>query len=230
MEILVTEKGTIYQYHLGELIKDDKKLKFIGSGLEGNVFLDGKTAIKIYHSNPNKKVLKEKEIKALKNITTSRIILPREMVFSEILRGYTMPYIDGNIEEVYFYSKDKLLEETSYIQEDLRTLGNNHIFIDDLRKSNYICNKDGFYLIDGGEYSVTEKDCTYSNLDFFKYFFIQDIIGSKIFEIDADKKHALSAYRKVHYYLTHYEGDFVEVLDEFLPSSLDEKIKSLTRI
>ncbi len=228
MERLFTESGTIYEYSNGSLYKSGKKLDFIDLGEEGRVFRDNDLAVKIYHDFPNKEVLSEKDIKKIRKVDTSRIILPIEVIKNDKTRGYTMPYVDGDNESIYSMEKDILVEELYKLREDLKKLGNKNIMISDLRDSNYLSTHENIYLIDSGDYMITNMDCSDLNIMAFNDFFMQDILGIYLFE-EAKADKALDIYDNVKRGMEDFEGDLVSYVDDNFNGSIEEEVKRLIR-
>ena len=228
MEKLVTDTGTMYEYQNGNLFKNGYTLPFINYGEEGRVFRDHEVAVKIYHKKPLKSTLNRNEIDILKNIPTKRIILPRKKVLGNKLRGYTMPFIEGEKQAVFDYSKEKLLHELKLIKEDLKLLGKNNVMIDDLRDSNYLCNLAAFYLIDAGDYSVRNEDCTDLNISIFSDFFLEDIIGMELYEID-DLNKVFDAYLELRSKLLELDNDISILVEEEFEGSINDEVKKLVK-
>lgn len=228
MEKILSEANILYILENNKLYRDNISLEYINSGLESSVFRDNDIAIKIYHKNPEKKVLSEKEIDYFRKFNTKRVILPKEKIFSDSLRGYTMNFIDGDASSIYSFSKDKLIHELSNIYDDLIHLGNNYIFIDDLRNSNYLSNNHGLYLIDCGEYIISSSKCSLLNIAVFEKFFVNSILKSRINMLDIDSKDKIVLYRKLRYYFLN-SSSMLNYIDNNFSCSIDEEIKKFVK-
>ena len=169
MRIINSDIGNIHITQDG-VYCNKQKLEYIDEGAESIVYKYEDKAIKLYRKQPRKRVLSEEMIYKLKEIPTKRIVMPEGCLYEKNnVKGIYMPYITGNREEVYELEKEKLIEEFQFIYDDLSLLGKERIVIDDLRISNFLCNKDAFYLIDTGDYYISRniKDTTvfsYSNI------------------------------------------------------------------
>jgi len=228
MEKLVTDSGVLYKEHCGTLYKDDKKLEFIDFGEEGRVYRDGDTAIKIYHKCPNKNVLNSKEIRQLSDINTQRVILPEEVVNGDGVRGYTMPFIEGDSESIYEMDKSVLVSELELLEEDLRLLGEEQIRIGDLRDSNYLSTEDYLFLIDSGDYEVTNVDCSKQNLDLFSEFFMQDVFGLYLLDSD-DMDKVFAIYSSIKKDFNNYNRGLAEYVNDNFSGSIHEEVKRLVK-
>ena len=226
MEKLITDSGAIYTYHVGDLYKNKRKLKHIDFGLEGTVYKDGKKAIKIYHEFPEKEVLSGRDIRHLSKLTTKRIILPDEVIRSDRTRGYTMPFIKGDASSIYTMDKVTLLEEIDLIIDDLKELGERNILVSDLRDTNYLSTKKKFYLIDSGDYMITEDDCVDANISAFYDFFVEDILGVYLFdELRADK--AFGIYQEMKRQVS--RNGVLNYVDDHFNGSISEEVKRLVK-
>ncbi len=228
MEKLYTESGTMYEYHYGRLFKNGVELDFVDLGEEGRVFRDKDLAVKVYHEFPNKEVLSEKEINKMKDIETKRIVLPKEVIKNDKTRGYTMEFIKGDNESIYTMNKETLVDELNKLREDLEKLGKKKIMISDLRDSNFLSTNDRFYLIDSGDYMITNTDCSDLNISTFNDFFLQDILGIYLFE-EATADKALDAYDNVKKGMDSFEGDLASYVDDNFNGSIEEEVKRLVR-
>ena len=162
----------------GGIYCGDEELEYIDCGAESYVYKYQDKAIKIYRDIPQKRVLSENMISELVGIKTKRIVMPEGLLYEDSkLKGMYMPYLFGEPDQVYELSKEKLVEEFSYICDDLSILGKKQIIIDDLRMSNFICNPEAFYLIDTGDYYINRniKNTTKINKEEFKTFVFNDL-------------------------------------------------------
>lgn len=181
------------------MVKDLKvcNVEKIGEGREGNVYkINPNTCIKLYHKNPEKRVIDLGMTRKLSYIDTSRVILPDRPEFDDghNFRGYRMPLVEEDGISLYDYDKDKLVSEFDQIKTDLVTLGEEGIEVGDIRDSNTITNKDGFYLIDCGDY--LEKDCYTgaTNIGYFNHYIIHDFLLYGFFDEFCDEKIIMDGY------------------------------------
>lgn len=210
-EIIVINKLALY---------NQQQMEYINEGEEGITYRYQENAIKIYHETPRKKVANKKILKHLQEQEIKRIIRPIELLSEENREcsGYIAPYINGNNEEIYHYSKNKLLEEITTVTEDLKILGNQGIAIGDLRSSNYLSNQSGVYLLDFGDYYESKENTTSINNRTFELFFLYSIIYEKLKKIG--KKEAMSddkvlgVYRKLRYQVISQEQSLLPYLEE----------------
>ena len=144
-----------------KLILDDDKLlkKYIGTGLESDIYKCDNKIIKIYKEICLKQRLNEDNVKFLLKIKTNRILLPLDIIYdrNHEFYGYTMKYIKPyNKVDIKKLKMKKLLEELKLIKEDLLILKDNNIFIDDLHDNNFIYNKK-IYFIDPGSFDINKN-------------------------------------------------------------------------
>ncbi len=228
MEKLVTDSGVLYKEHCGDLYKDDSKLELIDFGEEGRVYRDGDTAVKIYHKCPNKDVLDDEEIRQLSDIDTQRVVLPDEAVNGDKVRGYTMPYIEGDSESIFDMNKDVLVSELGLLEDDLKLLGEEKVLIGDLRESNYLSTEDYFYLIDSGDYQVIDSKCSKANLEMFYEFFIQDVFGLYLLD-SGDMSKVFTIYSNIKKDFYNYNGGLAEYVNDTFSGSIHEEVKKLVK-
>ena len=225
MRIINSDIGEFYLKE-NRVYTPTEELKYIDEGEESLVYQYNDKALKIYRDVPRKKILSEEMIDKLKKIPTKRIILPKGKLYEEEkLKGFYMPYVEGNRDEIYYYKKEKLVEELKRIYEDLKILGKESIVIDDLRISNFLCNEDSFYLIDAREYHLSKniKDTTKINIDTFRIFIFNDIIA-EIMRKEGKKENIplreiFGKFRKEKYKsYKKYEEDILEYLIQNMES------------
>ena len=228
MERLFTKSGIVYRHHCGDLYRGDERLSFIDDGLEGRVYRDGNTAVKIYHNYPEKNVLKRREIEKLSEVETERIILPDEAILGEGTRGYTMPFVDGDSDCIFDMDKDVLVREIDLIEDDLKVLGDEQVLIGDLRDSNYLSNSDNFYLIDSGDYEFVDCKCVESNLFAFHSFFLEDLFGLYLLDY-GDISKGLESLNKIKNGFYNYNGGLAEYVDDYFSGSISEEVKKLVK-
>lgn len=231
LQFIVTEQGVFC---------NNKPLEYIDKGEEGTVYRYQDKAIKIYHEQPRKKVVSPNLLQELRTIDTKRINLPIEALIeieSNKNEGYITQFLEGNKEDVYFYEKQKLLEELLLLDSDFKLLGKESIVIGDLRISNYISNETGLYLFDCGDYykSSIKKDTTNMNKKEFQTFFIYNLVGTRLTEegkiLNLSAQSITSIYRKIRYDLTHQEEGLINYLEKNMQEqeNLNHYVKRLIR-
>lgn len=137
-------------------MKKDKKLGF---GLEVDVYKIGEEVVKFYKPYCNKVRLSKENIERLKQIDTKRILLPTDSLLDKKhqIRGYKMKYVtDLGVDSFFDLEKDDLKEEIEYIREDINTLSDNGVVINDLLQPSNTVYHNGVYLIDPGSYRINE--------------------------------------------------------------------------
>ena len=118
-------------------MEDIRKGICIGSGKEGRCFLiDSKTVLKLYHSF-------FRNIKLyFDNYVDSNIAFPKDLIYyddTDLLAGYTMPYLYGN-NILSGFKNDLNINELKYAYIKLKDLIKkyNDIYMDDLCLENII--------------------------------------------------------------------------------------------
>ena len=111
-------------------------------------------------------------------------------------------------------------------EDDLKELGERNILVSDLRDTNYLSTKKKFYLIDSGDYMITEDDCVDANISAFYDFFVEDILGVYLFdELRADK--ALGIYQKMKRQVS--RNGVLNYVDDHFNGSISEEVKRLVK-
>lgn len=238
MRVINSDIGNIHITQDG-IYCNEEKLQYIDEGQESIVYKYRDKALKLYRKQPRKRVLSEEMIYKLKEIPTKRIIMPEGCLYEKNqIKGLYMPYISGNRKEVYELEKEKLIDEFKYIYDDLSLLGKESIVIDDLRISNFLCNKEAFYLIDTGDYYISRniKDTTNVNINAFRIFTFSDIIGKAMQDEGLKEmlpfRELLGKIRKEKYQaFKKYEDNVIEYLQENMKEkeTLSEYGKRLIR-
>ena len=164
-------------------LKYDKLFKkYIGTGIESNIYKLDNKVLKIYKEICLKSRLREEDVKSLSQIKTNRILLPTDIIYDEnhVFCGYTMKYINPcNKDEIINIKMTKLLYELKTIKNDLLLLKQNNVIIDDLHDNNFIYNKK-IYLIDPGSFEIdnnkSEIYIELFNRELMHHFILENII------------------------------------------------------
>lgn len=159
MNIIVKNKGPV------TLTKKD----FISSGGQGEIYVKGNTAFKIYFDMHN--CISERKIKELAKLEFPFIIKPEDIILNEKKQmiGYVMKYIKNTVSLVQlfprvFKERNKIgVNEISNLISILKT-GINHvhskdILVVDMNEMNFMINMDKFdkvYFIDVDSYQTSD--------------------------------------------------------------------------
>lgn len=126
-------------------------------GSEVLVYHDDYNVYKFFKKDYRLVHKKEKELKFLSSINTSRILMPKKILFNDgNLIGFTMNYIKEE-KDIYNDSMKKLLNELVIIAGDIELLSKFYIRLMDINKNNIVYNGK-LYLIDPGNYYINNID------------------------------------------------------------------------
>ncbi len=145
------------------------KQKIIGHGYTGNVYQYGNYALKIFDKVDD--VLDEETARYLSTIRTSRILLPKKLIYyKDKFKGYSMKLISNkpNSKSIINLPKDKLLEDIELLEDDVTTLSSKRVLLNGMNLNNIIFNGN-LYITDPSRYSLLEL----SDLD--KIFNLDDL-------------------------------------------------------
>ena len=145
------------------------KQKIIGHGYTGNVYQYGNYALKIFDKVDD--VLDEETARYLSTIRTSRILLPKKLIYyKDKFKGYSMKLISNkpNSKSIINLPKDKLLEDIELLEDDVTTLSSKRVLLNGMNLNNIIFNGN-LYIPDPSRYSLLEL----SDLD--KIFNLDDL-------------------------------------------------------
>ena len=132
------------------------KQKIIGHGYTGNVYQYGNYALKIFDKMND--VFDEETARYLSTIRTSRILLPKKLVYyKDKFRGYSMKLISNkpNSKSIINLPKDKLLEDIELLEDDISTLSSKRVLLNGMNINNTIFNGN-IYITDPSRYSVLD--------------------------------------------------------------------------
>lgn len=141
---------------------------YIGKGTEAKVYRKGDEAYKYYHFfyfcdlfSSSSSRLDLDDVHYLQDITTNRILLPNQTLYSVFgrFKGYTTTYIkDLGIVNYMKLPTDLLLSDFHLLTQDCYTLGEKHVLVRDLKTYSDFFNNhsfhNGLYLIDPGRYKI----------------------------------------------------------------------------
>lgn len=171
--------------------KDGPKVLFpwdyIGKGMEGKVYRKNDFAYKYYHRYSYCSRLSLEETQLLENISTNRILLPRDTLYTCFgkFKGYTTHYIQ-NLGFIHYMGlpADLIVQDFHLLNRDCEILGKKSILIYDLmpkdeRVRNYSFNH-GLYFVDPGKYhkdfSLSAKEAIIENKKVLKDFYITELL------------------------------------------------------
>lgn len=146
------ENGKKVRYNPYNMKKDTK----IGEGDEVVVYKIGNEVYKFYKRYCRKIRLTKENCDYLTKIYTERILLPTGTLTDKKrnIKCYKMKYMENLGEDSFFSLKRKdLSNEMSLIHEDIITLSDHNVLIDDLLSSNIVYNN-GIYFVDPGSFII----------------------------------------------------------------------------
>ena len=136
---------------------DGKRIRKIASGEKGNVYKYKGEAIKLF--NPDEQPPMTEEVaEYLTKIQTSRILLPRKLVFyQDAFRGYTLRLVQkkGNSRKLIALPGEDLVENVETIERDIRTLSDRKVLLNGITPDNVLFNG-RLYLTDLAHYKLLE--------------------------------------------------------------------------
>ena len=158
-----TERGIIHLY----------SYDFIGKGTEATVYRKGNTAYKCYHPFFYTDRLSLEEVQKLRKLSTSRILLPQEILWSPTgkFKGYTTKYVeDYGIENILQLPTDFLIDEFHRLKQDCTILGEQSVLVADFLPGNSDVHNysfhDGVYFFDPGKFRY---DTSFSSSEIIAY-------------------------------------------------------------
>lgn len=209
----------------------EKKLHILGDGQEGIVYSYNGNALKLYHNGPyayrkQKKKLDLEGCHYLQNIITHCFTFPKEAVLDKHrhLRGYISNLVE-NEKDIYQCKCSLFLQECACLKEDILTLTESFVEIDDICLQNFIFNGKmnfvdpgsffvHFNLLKNNEYPVNLEAI---NMERINSFIRREIIQTKCSSLlPRDKEYS--------YFFEKFREDFCSHLDEsvFIGESLEK--------
>lgn len=208
--------------------KEDLESFFIGKGEEGSCFrirnYRDDFVMKLFHSNPEKKVLDEETCKTLTEIDTEKFILPTELVYDEDgnYTGFITKHVSYKKPKIRNLKIGRVIDEFCKLEKDVDTLTKNNVFIDDLHYYNTIFS-DGIYICDPGSFSLAENEnqerfANYYNRKRITEYEIEEIIFN-LFKLGVREQ---DKFRKMFSNIDEFLSDYLS----FLVSDKDENAKT----
>lgn len=145
-------------YKIGNRKEDlnGKRIRKIATGEKGDVYKYKGEAIKLF--NPDEQPPMTEEVaEYLTKIQTSRILLPRKLVFyQDAFRGYTLRLVQkkGN-RKLITLPGEELVENVETIERDIRTLSDKKVLLNGITPDNVLFNG-RLYLTDPAHYKLLE--------------------------------------------------------------------------
>ena len=128
------------------------------------MFKEGDRVLKIHHPIPLKSVLDEDTAVKLTKLNTQRVLLPGKENDSLLFDGdgnfvaYKSKYVKNlRIRNLLNLDSQRLKEEATLLKEDVLTLSNANILMDDLLFQNFVFHY-GMYLVDVGSFRFILDD------------------------------------------------------------------------
>ena len=146
-------------YKIGNRKEDlnGKRIRKIATGEKGDVYKYKGEAIKLF--NPDEQPPMTEEVaEYLTKIQTSRILLPRKLVFyQDAFRGYTLRLVQkkGNSRKLITLPGEELVENVETIERDIRTLSDKKVLLNGITPDNVLFNG-RLYLTDPAHYKLLE--------------------------------------------------------------------------
>ena len=216
--------------------KEDLDYLFIGKGEEGSCYrirnYRDDFVMKIFHSNPEKKVLDEETCKTLTEIDMDKFILPNELVYDEDGKyiGFTTKYVSFKKPKIRNLKIGKVIDEFCKLEKEVGILSENNVFIDDLDYYNTIFS-DGIYICDPGSFSLAENQnqerfANYYNRKRITEYEIEEIIFN-LFKLGIREKDRLN---KIFSNLDEFLSDYLAFIVSDREEKAQEYFKELVKI
>lgn len=172
VRIIRTQRGIIRLY----------SYEYIGKGTEATVYRKGNTAYKCYHPLFYSERLSLEEVQKLQKLSTNRILLPREILwsFTGKFKGYTTKYVeDYGLENILHLPTDSLIDEFHQLQKDCITLGKQSVVVADFLPENSMLRNysfhNGIYFFDPGKFYYN-TDFSSSSISTYNSSMVDDAI------------------------------------------------------
>ena len=173
-------------YKVGNRKEDlsGKKISKIATGEKGDVYKYKGEAIKIFNEHEELPMTQE-TAKALTTIQTSRILLPRKIVFyKDAFCGYTLRLVHkkGNNKKLIAMPGENLIQNTEMIEKDIVTLSDKKVLLNGITPDNVVFNG-RLYLTDPAHYKLLELISTgdLENLNRYQFHvLLTELIGSEL--------------------------------------------------
>ena len=136
---------------------DGKRIRRIATGSKGDVYRYRDEAIKLF--NPDEELPMTEEVaEYLTKIQTSRILLPKKLVFyQDAFQGYTLRLVQkkGNSRKLIALPGEDLILNSEIIEKDIRTLSDKKVLLNGITPDNVLFNG-RLYLTDPAHYKLLE--------------------------------------------------------------------------
>lgn len=139
-------------------IINEKKLRLINTNKKYTTYKYNNYALCIY----NNLQLKEEEARAMTSIRTTRILLPKKLLFNKNkLVGYTLKLVPTNPKSKNIISlpKEHLINDIKLLEEDIHTISNKKILLNGMNQESTIYNG-SIYITEPSKYSILDIDST----------------------------------------------------------------------
>ncbi|MBQ1495972.1 MAG: hypothetical protein IIZ40_01290 [Bacilli bacterium] len=187
-----------------DISKEDMDNNYLGDevcGMEGKVYIYKKEVLKIYNDYLKyRHKLTLDEVNKMSFVDTKRILLPKRAIFDKDLNfiGYTTTFkIEAPKERIGTIKVSDLISDLELIKEDLKTISDNKIKLDDLNSGSLLMTQEGIFIGDPGAYRISPNsdiDNLYKyNLNEMNYFFTR-IIFDNYLKITKKEKEKLKEY------------------------------------
>ena len=137
------------------------KANIIGYGKNGNVYKYKNLALKIFpNGNIPYGLMDVDTCHNLSNITTSSILLPKNLVFykNKLFSGYSLkPISSARTRSIAKMDKKSFIDSVELLEEDVLLLSNKGVLLDGILPENVIIS-DKLYLTDPSKYSFVNKE------------------------------------------------------------------------
>lgn len=207
---------------------DDLDSMYLGEGIEGTTYLlqndMEKFAFKIHDEFPDKQYLSEQDCNDLTKISTSRIILPKKLIYDEDGKyiGYTKDYIEVKKFNLRKITVGDVIREFNLLEDDCQILCDNDVEIMDLQIDNTILS-DGIYLCDPGSFVIRRSGIHKRFLKSFNWETMRDYEYNDIFKrVLKLKSYEIKALKQFYNYNDCY---FVSEIFESTCDDYDENFK-----
>ena len=236
MQYFIDDKKVRYNpYNM----KKDKKL---GGGLEGDVYKIGDSTVKFYKPYCNKIRLSKEDVEKLRKINTKRILLPKAALLDKRhqIRGYKKDYVeDLGMDSFFNLNKNDLKIEINHIRDDIDTLSDNGVVVQDLLEPSNTVYHNGIYLIDPGSYklnevSESENIRTYGiKMGNINMYLIYSVIENYVLTRSGVRKEQVAHDINLEYLKSGRKDmlDFLEneIKEEYLRDYVDRKIEDVRK-
>ena len=130
--------------------------KYLDKGEDGEIYIDGNTALKLYYLHERHAQLTKKMFNILKNQKIPNIVKLHEYLYTNdrfftrlfSFDAYTMDYINGKPKEFISFDKKIIIEMLKSLEQTLQLLTDCRIVLHDVHPKNLIITENGMTIID----------------------------------------------------------------------------------